>query len=127
MADRIMVMNRGCVEQIGTPFDIYTHPRTLFVADFIGQANALPGTLEAAESPERGVMAAGGQIGCLPRCATVSRACVKMIATVFWPLAAEACLIRPKQSVSVRCMRGTSGIFSAERRSRNPVCRSAAF
>ena len=60
MADRIMVMNRGRVEQIGTPFDIYTHPRTLFVADFIGQANALPGTLEAAESPERGVMAAGG-------------------------------------------------------------------
>ena len=62
MADRIMVMNRGRVEQIGTPFDIYTHPRTLFVADFIGQANALPGTLEAAESPERGVMAAGGGI-----------------------------------------------------------------
>ena len=60
MADRIMVMNRGRVEQIGTPFDIYTHPRTLFVADFIGQANALPGTLEATESPERGVMAAGG-------------------------------------------------------------------
>ena len=59
MADRIMVMSRGRVEQIGTPFDIYTHPRTLFVADFIGQANALPGILEAAEAPERGVMSLG--------------------------------------------------------------------
>ncbi len=61
MADRIMVMNRGRVEQIGTPFDIYTHPRTLFVADFIGQANALPGTLDAVESPGRGVMSACGK------------------------------------------------------------------
>lgn len=61
MADRIMVMNRGKVEQIGAPFDIYTHPRTLFVADFIGQANAIEGTLKETESPERGVMEADGR------------------------------------------------------------------
>lgn len=36
MADRIAIMNRGCVEQIGTPQEIYDHPRTMFVADFIG-------------------------------------------------------------------------------------------
>ncbi|MCX7776031.1 MAG: ABC transporter ATP-binding protein [Rectinemataceae bacterium] len=41
MADRIMVMQKGKVEQIGTPQEIYNHPRTLFVADFIGQANAI--------------------------------------------------------------------------------------
>ena len=45
MADRIMVMNRGKVEQIGSPSDIYTHPRTLFVADFIGESNLLRGTM----------------------------------------------------------------------------------
>jgi iron(III) transport system ATP-binding protein len=41
MADRIMVMQKGKVEQIGTPQEIYNNPRTLFVADFIGQANAI--------------------------------------------------------------------------------------
>jgi len=39
MADRIVVMNKGKVEQIGTPFEIYSNPQSLFVADFIGQAN----------------------------------------------------------------------------------------
>jgi multiple sugar transport system ATP-binding protein len=36
MADRIAIMNRGRVEQIGTPQQIYDRPRTMFVADFIG-------------------------------------------------------------------------------------------
>jgi multiple sugar transport system ATP-binding protein len=36
MADRIAVMNRGAVEQVGTPQEIYDRPRTMFVADFLG-------------------------------------------------------------------------------------------
>jgi spermidine/putrescine transport system ATP-binding protein len=40
MSDRIAVMNRGQVEQIGDPREIYEHPRTAFVADFIGSLNA---------------------------------------------------------------------------------------
>ncbi|MES2667541.1 MAG: ABC transporter ATP-binding protein [Pseudomonadota bacterium] len=36
MGDKIVVMNHGVVEQFGTPQDIYNHPATLFVADFIG-------------------------------------------------------------------------------------------
>jgi multiple sugar transport system ATP-binding protein len=36
MADRIVIMNQGHVEQIGTPQEIYDRPRTMFVADFIG-------------------------------------------------------------------------------------------
>ncbi len=36
MADRIAIMNRGRVEQIGTPQEIYDRPDTMFVADFIG-------------------------------------------------------------------------------------------
>ncbi len=52
MADRIMVMNRGRVEQIGSPLDIYTKPESLFVADFIGQANVVPARLEAVRSGE---------------------------------------------------------------------------
>jgi spermidine/putrescine transport system ATP-binding protein len=41
MSDRIAVMNRGRVEQTGSPREIYEHPRTAFVADFIGSLNAL--------------------------------------------------------------------------------------
>jgi iron(III) transport system ATP-binding protein len=39
MADRIVVMNQGVIEQIGTPTEIYREPTTLFVADFIGEMN----------------------------------------------------------------------------------------
>ncbi len=41
MSDRIAVMNGGRVEQIGGPREIYEHPKTAFVADFIGSLNAL--------------------------------------------------------------------------------------
>ncbi len=41
MSDRIAVMNRGKVEQVGTPTEIYERPRTRFVADFIGEINIL--------------------------------------------------------------------------------------
>ncbi len=41
MADRIVLMNRGCIEQIGRGQDIYAHPATRFAADFIGDANLL--------------------------------------------------------------------------------------
>lgn len=41
IADRIVVMNRGFIEQIGTPRDIYNSPQTQFVASFIGTLNVL--------------------------------------------------------------------------------------
>lgn len=44
MADRIVVMNRGHIEQIGTPEDIYERPESEFVAQFIGGTNILKGT-----------------------------------------------------------------------------------
>ncbi len=43
MADRIVVMNHGIIDQVGTPIEIYTEPATAFVADFIGKMNFLPG------------------------------------------------------------------------------------
>jgi iron(III) transport system ATP-binding protein len=43
MADRIVVMNQGVIEQIGTPTEIYREPNTLFVADFIGAMNQMSG------------------------------------------------------------------------------------
>ena len=41
MADRIVVMDHGTIEQVGSPLEIYTEPETLFVADFIGEMNQL--------------------------------------------------------------------------------------
>ena len=45
MADRIVVMDHGKIEQIGTPVEIYREPRTSFVADFIGTMNFVPGSV----------------------------------------------------------------------------------
>lgn len=42
VADRIVVMNQGKIEQIGTPAEIYDHPQTPFVMRFIGAVNVLP-------------------------------------------------------------------------------------
>ena len=43
MSDRIVVMNNGIIEQIGTPEELYEHPKTKFVADFLGETNILEG------------------------------------------------------------------------------------
>jgi iron(III) transport system ATP-binding protein len=42
LADTVVCMNQGRIEQIGTPEDLYLRPRTRFVADFVGQSNLLP-------------------------------------------------------------------------------------
>jgi len=42
MADRIVVMNHGTIEQIGVPSEIYQRPASPFVADFVGKTNLLP-------------------------------------------------------------------------------------
>jgi len=47
MSDRIAVMNRGEVEQVGVPEDVYERPETTFVAGFIGVSNLMPGTVES--------------------------------------------------------------------------------
>jgi len=49
ISDRVIVMNVGGIEQIGTPEDIYNRPRTRFVADFVGSANLIAGRVGAAE------------------------------------------------------------------------------
>jgi spermidine/putrescine transport system ATP-binding protein len=47
MADRVVIMSRGKIEQIGTPQEIYRTPRTRFVADFLGSSNIFSGTVRA--------------------------------------------------------------------------------
>jgi putative spermidine/putrescine transport system ATP-binding protein len=63
ISDRIVVMNAGRAEQVGTQTDIYLHPQTPFVAEFIGANNGLVGTVtgtDGAGDDERTLVAAGG-------------------------------------------------------------------
>ena len=59
MADRIVVMNHGCIEQVGTPETIYREPATAFVADFVGSMNFIPG-----RAVDGAVVAAGLALHC---------------------------------------------------------------
>ncbi len=45
MSDTVVVMNRGKIQQIGTPIDIYNEPKNAFVADFIGESNIVDGVM----------------------------------------------------------------------------------
>ena len=49
MSDRIAVMHRGRIEQLGAPDELYDKPATSFVADFIGTTNLLAGTVESVD------------------------------------------------------------------------------
>jgi len=50
LSDRVVVMSRGVMEQVGTPFEIYNYPKTSFVASFVGTLNQLRCTVVDAKS-----------------------------------------------------------------------------
>jgi iron(III) transport system ATP-binding protein len=63
MADRIVVMNQGAIEQVGGPQEVYRTPSTAFVADFVGAMNFLDGTFAAPDRVTVGAFA----FGCPPQ------------------------------------------------------------
>jgi iron(III) transport system ATP-binding protein len=50
IADRMVVLNKGHIQQLGTPEDIYRHPLNRFVAEFIGESNFIDGEISAIEN-----------------------------------------------------------------------------
>jgi iron(III) transport system ATP-binding protein len=56
ISDRVIVMNGGRIEQIGTPQDIYDRPRNRFVADFVGSANLITGALRPGSAANGGAV-----------------------------------------------------------------------
>ncbi|MEQ8607453.1 MAG: putative 2-aminoethylphosphonate ABC transporter ATP-binding protein [Rhodospirillales bacterium] len=56
MADRIVVMNNGVIEQVGSPYEIYSEPASPFVADFIGTTNFIVAELVTAKSARIGTI-----------------------------------------------------------------------
>ena len=61
MSDRIAVMKDGLFQQIGTPAQVYDRPRTQYVAEFVGEANIVNGTVAAAAGDTMTVSCPGGQ------------------------------------------------------------------
>jgi spermidine/putrescine ABC transporter ATP-binding subunit len=59
MSDRIAILNRGRVEQVGAPAEVYERPLNAFVARFLGEANLLPGTVSA-KADEAATLRVGG-------------------------------------------------------------------
>ena len=59
LSDRIIIMEKGVVSQMGTPQEIYYHPQNEFVADFIGDANFLKGKMLRHENGA-GIVSIGG-------------------------------------------------------------------
>ena len=66
MADTVAVMNKGRIEQLGHPADIYETPKTVFVANFLGQANLILGS-KAGESADTISVSAHGHTFDIPR------------------------------------------------------------
>lgn len=62
MSDRIAVMHKGRFEQIGTPNEIYNHPKTSYTATFVGNANILRGKVEKISEKELTVRVAEGLV-----------------------------------------------------------------
>ncbi len=62
MSDRIVVMNAGTAEQIGTPQEVYDRPATTFVADFLGKANMLSAKVTELVPQGARVVLSGGQM-----------------------------------------------------------------
>jgi iron(III) transport system ATP-binding protein len=94
VADRIVVMNHGRIEQVGTPMQVYREPASPFVADFVGRVNVVPGVAEA-----------GGRV----RIGPTSFECTHSAA----PGSAVTVYLRPEDVLARPISAGDSNVFDA--------------
>lgn len=47
VADKVVILNKGCIEQVGTPMEVYEHPASSFVLEFIGNVNVFHGRIQS--------------------------------------------------------------------------------
>jgi iron(III) transport system ATP-binding protein len=96
VADRIVVMNQGAIEQVGSPMAVYRTPATPFVADFVGRINTLPGRLEPG-----GIRLGARCFDCTLDGATTAGADVRVY-------------LRPEDVLARPIVPGDSNVFEAE-------------
>ena len=73
MSDRIVVMNHGRIEQIGSPEDLYERPASRFVAEFVGETNLINGTVHEVRQGTFAVASRGGMQLKIPRYSEISK------------------------------------------------------
>ena len=64
MADTVAVMNAGLIEQLGAPRDLYEHPKTTFVANFLGQSNLVRGRVTGTDAESVSIDVEGATLRC---------------------------------------------------------------
>lgn len=94
LADRIVIMSEGRIEQIGTPMDLYANPASTFVAQFIGAPpmNVLPGSGAGAKAllaDHPASPAECGYVGIRPECLTIADSGAPATISLVEPLGAE--------------------------------------
>ena len=68
MSDRIAIMNRGRIDQVGSPGEVYEQPVNPFVGRFLGEANLIGGTLATAGDTDTRLVLPSGEVLRAPRC-----------------------------------------------------------
>lgn len=101
MSDRIAIVNRGKIEQLGSAQEIYHRPATAFAADFVGEANLLKAELLALDAATARVRVAGGLELALPAAS--------------WPAGAKTALVtvRPEKVHVARQPVAATNTFAA--------------
>ena len=69
ISDRVAVMHKGKIEQITAPRELYTRPQTRYIADFVGHANVITGTVSAVTSDSVTIVSGGGHTFTAPSAA----------------------------------------------------------
>lgn len=104
MSDRIAVMNRGKIEQVGTPSEIYERPHTAFVAQFIGDTNLLIGDIVGVDSNLIQVLTKGGLKLTVTRNGDTPSELGKNISVSIRPEKVQLSLYKP--SIPTNCFEG---------------------
>ena len=109
MSDRIVVMREGQFEQIGTPDEVYDHPKTSYVASFVGTANLIKGILTGIKDGKAQIATERGNVSASLNESQTARLAAGMPVTA--AVRSENMLLREK---TVQASTGASGLQQAQ-------------
>ncbi|GIV80211.1 MAG: ABC transporter ATP-binding protein [Litorilinea sp.] len=107
LSDRVVVMNRGQIEQIGTPEEIFHQPATPFVADFMGFDNCFPATVAEVQGETITLQADGHRLAVTRRRSTAAVRPGEPVSVYFRPEGGYLCTEPAANSIPVRILLST--------------------